>query len=581
MKDAGLTIRAALAAGLYFIVASANGQGLPTQDGHLLDASPALGSRYNYETSRGPQINSQLYVTGQVSGLSYFHGSPGYVAGDQLRTSVPSSALSGFYRQSVGLSEALGGQTYLPSPYYSRSQTVLGLPAIMAGQAAPGSNVPIATVPSATSLGQQLYVDAMADYRANQITRGGRTMMPELSRTLPGALPTLVAGGAMSNAADIFGAQARLETTPAANYLPAGGLFGASGVQQAELARELYLQAHPDQSNVRDQLRQPAGAIMGQLDASVPGTSPLGQGQPTPAGTPPLPGMPGYVGQPGPQDANQPGAQATSGGTFQKLPATPVKNQDVFMDMLVALRRVRDNRKEQELMAAGIVPRRAPTPPARSVSNLGALVEDQGGNSMVLHGLAGESKDRFNLQMILAGERLKANQYYDAAYAYETASYQDKRNPLAPIGRGLSLLGAGESLSASYEIERAVQLFPMLSKARIDLSSVMNVNVIRKQLELLDQRVKTASPEARQRLEFLATFLYYNDQQFDKAKTYAQKLVKSIQNESLLRAYAQEVLTAIPAEQPKTPAPPAPAKTPDAADNPTKAGNPPGAGNTK
>jgi tetratricopeptide (TPR) repeat protein len=303
-----------------------------------------------------------------------------------------------------------------------------------------------------------------------------------------------------------------------------------------------------------------------KLDASVPGASPLGQGQPSPIA------QPGQPGQPGQPDADQPGAQAALGGSIQKLPATPVRNQDVFMDMLVTLRRDRDSRREQALAAAGLAPRRGAAAPIQTGPVVGALVEDQGGRSMVLHALAGESKDLFNVQMTLAGEQLRANQYYDAAYAYETASYQDKRNPLARIGRGLSLLGAGESLSASYEIERAVQMFPMMSKARIDLPAVMNAEVIRKQLEMIDERVKTASPEARQRLEFLATFLYYNDQQFDKAKSYAQKLVKSIQNESLLRAYAEDVLKAVPAEQPKTPAVPA---KPETTGGPTDAGNNP------
>jgi hypothetical protein len=551
-----------LAAGVLMLASHVGGQVLPTQDGHELDASPSLGSRYNYETPQGQQINSQLYVTGQVTGLAYFHGSPGYVPGDQLQTNVPSSVQSDFYRRSVGLSDALGGQTYLPSPYYSRSQTVLGVNSILAGLAVPGSNVPIATVPSATSLGQQLYVDAMADYRISEANRGARTMAPEASRTLPGAQPMLVAGGAGPGAGDIFTTPIRLEPTAAPTYLPAGGLFGVSGgQQQADLARELYLNAHPRQVEAGNEPRQWPGAVTDKLGADVPGTSRLGVGQPIAPVAP------------GPQDANRIGAQASLGGSIQKLPGMPVRNQDVFMDVLVSLRRDRESRREQALVAAGLAPQRALAAP--TVPVVGALVEDLPGKSMVLHGLAGESRDRFNIQMTLAGERLRANQYYDAAYAYETASYQDRQNPLARIGRGLSLLGAGESLSASYEIERAFQMFPMLSKARIDLPAVMNADVIRKQLELLDERVKTASPEARQRLEFLATFLYYNDQQFDKAKSYAQKLVKSIQNESLLRAYAEDVLKAVPADQPKTPViPPTPAK-PETTGGPTDAGNNP------
>ncbi len=558
MKNTGRTILTALAAELLILVSSASGQVLPTQDGHALDASPALGSRYNFETSAGPQINSQLYVTGQVSGLGYFHGSTGYYAGDQFQGNVPSSALSGFNGRSVGLSQALGGQTYLPAPYYSRGQTVLGMNSILAGQAAPGSNVPIATVPSATSLGQQLYVDAMADYRTSEANRGARTLVPEMSRTLPGAQPAFAAGGEMSGAGAALNTPVRLEPMVPTSYLPAGGLFGVpGGQQQADLARDLYLQAHPEQINAQRQ-PQKQGAITDMLDASVPGTSPLGQGSPS------------LTAEPAQQDANQPGAQAALGGSIQKFAGAPVRNQDVFMDMLVSLRRDREHRKQQSLIAAGLAPPQAAVSSAQTIPGVGSLVEDLGGKSMVVHGLAGESRDPFNVQMTLAGARLLANQYYDAAEAYQTASYQDKRNPLARIGRGLSLLGAGESLSASYEIERAVQMFPQLSTARIDLPAVMNAAVVRKQLELLDERVKTATPEARQRLEFLATFLYYNDKQFDKAKTYAQKLIKSIRNESVLRTYADEVLKAIPAEQPPTPA--EPAKKPEAPGNPADTG---------
>jgi len=208
----------------------------------------------------------------------------------------------------------------------------------------------------------------------------------------------------------------------------------------------------------------------------------------------------------------------------------------------------------EQTAAAAIMPK----------STTAGLVEWQGGRTVLIHSLAGKSKDRFNLQMGRAGKQLRANRFYEAAFNYETAGLQDRRNPLARVGRGLSLLGAGETLSAAYDIERAMSIFPPLAQMRLDLPSIMGDSVIRKQLSALDELIKTAGPEARWRLEFLATYLYYNDKQFDKAKSYAQRLVKSIKKESIIRTYAEDVLADF---KPK-PAPVAPEKTPETTEKP-------------
>ncbi len=530
MKHNGRTIRAVLAVGVFICIASAQGQVVPSQDGRMLDANPGLNSRYNTQVPQGLSVNSQLYVTGQVTGLSYFHGQTGYFAGDELQTNVPSSVLSNFNRQSVNLSQALRGQTYLTAPYYDRGQTVLGVNSILAGRAAPGSNVPISSVPSATSLGQQLYIDVLAEWRMAQVNRAGQTLMPELSRTLPQVRSTLGADrlGADSPAMAVI--PISQTTLLAAPFLQANDLFGISrGKEQENLARELYIHAHAAEIRAQQDL-----AVQGRkLDVGVAGASLLGQIDP---------GAEAKA-----LDANQVRSQVTHGGPFQRPRGAPTRNQDVFMDMLIALRRGQQAPVAPAIGAAGAgstAPTGEPTGVAAIMakSTTAGLVEWQGGRTVLIRSLAGESKDRFNIQMGRAGEQLRANRFYDAAFTYETASLQDSRNPLARVGRGLSLLGAGETLSASYEIERAMRLYPPLAQTRLDLPSMIEKSIIRKQLSLLDERIETAGPEARQRLEFLATYLYYNDKQFDKATSYAQRLVKSIQTKSLIRAYAEDVL---------------------------------------
>ncbi len=529
MKNNGRTIRTVLAIGIFICVASAQGQVAPSQDGRMLDANPGLGSRYNAQVPQGLSVNSQLYVTGQVTGLSYFHGRTGSLASNQLMTNVPSSALSNFNRQSVNLSQALAGQTYMPAPYYDRGRTVLGMNSILAGRAAPGSNVPISSVPSATSLGQQLYIDAMAEYRTVQASRIGQTLLPEQSRTLTQVRPDFNVGGLNENSSAFpvsLGVQTTLMTVPS---LSASDLFGISrGRQQADLARELYIHAHSDEIKARLDLSSQGR----KLDFGAQGTSPLGQ---TDSGT-----------APNTLDANQIIRQTTLGGAFQRPRGAPLRNQDVFMDMLITARQARQIPVAAAVGTAGGTQATGAKPPrgatVQAKSTMAGLVESQGVGTVVIHRLAGQSKDRFNIQMGRAGEQLRAKRFYEAASSYETAGLQDRRNPLARVGRGLSLLGAGETLSASYEIEGAMRAYPPLAQARLDLSSIVGKSVISKHLGVLDERIEAADPEVRQRLEFMATYLYYNDKQFDKAKSYAQRLVKSIQNKSLIRAYAEGVL---------------------------------------
>jgi len=516
----------------------------------MLDANPGLGSRYNARAPQGLSVNSQLYVTGQVTGLSYFRGETGYFAGNVLHTNVPSSVLSNFNRQSVNLSQALGGQTYLPAPYYDRGRTVLRADSILAGLAVPGSNVPISTVPSATSLGQQLYIDAMAEYRMTQANQAGQTLTPELSRTLSQARSMLTAGGLGADSQDLTFIPTAQTTFPAVPSLSAGDLFGISrGKQQADLARELYLHAHAGEIEARQNLL----AKDGRLDAAVPGASPLGRIDPG--------------AEPKARDANQLSEQVTLGGPYQRPRGAPAPNQDVFMDMLIALRSGRHGPAAPVIDTTGVgsnVTTGQPTGAASMAkSTTAGLVEYQGGRTVLIHSLAGKSKDRFNLQMSRAGEQLRANKFYEAAFSYEMASLHDRRNPLARVGRALSLLGAGETLSASYEIERAMKIYPPLAQTRLDLSSMIDRSIILKQLKSLDERIEAAGPKARQRLEFLATYLYYNDKQFDKAKSYAQRLVKSSQTKSVIRAYAENVLADFKPKPAPAPPPKAPETTPE------------------
>ena len=74
-------------------------------------------------------------------------------------------------------------------------------------------------------------------------------------------------------------------------------------------------------------------------------------------------------------------------------------------------------------------------------------------------------------------------------------------------GMGLSLLGAGESLSAAYQIRRAIALFPPVMETRIDLSAMMDAKVLDSGIRRLEGRLGGASEDTRTMLQFLATFI--------------------------------------------------------------------------
>lgn len=134
-------VGSALAVVIFCVPALLFGQ-VRIQSGQALDANPMLGSGgFNTPVSGYNGLNSQLYITGQVSGLAAFRGTVNYFAPNQINLNLPSDELSRFRQQSVGVSDVLTGTPYATTPYYDRARTTALLPNITAGQTIPGTNV--------------------------------------------------------------------------------------------------------------------------------------------------------------------------------------------------------------------------------------------------------------------------------------------------------------------------------------------------------------------------------------------------------------------------------------------------------
>jgi len=563
---------AAAAAGLTGL--AAQGQIRRVEGGRALDASFRVGSGgMNEPVGSRLRIDSQLYVDGQVTGLGNFRGTVGYSPSNQLRLDVPSAGLSDFQRRSMGLSEVLGGAGAGTLRYYSPGTTVLGLEGIRSGLAVPGSNMPAQSVLT-PSLARQLYVDALVNYRKITPQSPGRAITvapPSPLAPLPGgeaagekdpaetgpAAPDQSAGPDRRTRTDPFAPPVRPGT---------GALFGVLRAEdRRSLARELY------------QIGQAEGqgrVLAMRVDAAVRAAVDLAADRPKDPDAPDAGGklsageIPWGEGVPAAGHtltADRPVALARA-GTDRKT--VPKANQDVFLDLLVSLRELREERKaaaetpaagrdylagpapvEVASLVKGPTTRPAALPDAGAAEPLGDIVERLGTEGIILHSLAGRQHDRFNFYMAMAERKLRAGKYEEAALNYEYAIISDLGNPLkrvalARAGLSLTLVVIGEPLRAAVNLRRAIEMFPpLMMETRIDLGGIMDTSALERQMIVLDKRLDAAVTRVEPQLAFLAVWVHYNANEMVEATRYARRLLAAAPEDKLYKAYATFVLT--------------------------------------
>lgn len=511
---------------------AASGQVARTQDGRALDANFQVGSGgYNSPVETWSPVNSQLFVTGQVTGLGSFRGQVPYFAPDQLRLDVPSATLGTFRQQSVGASQVLSGNPLVTSAYLERSSTVFGMPGITAGLAAPGSNVPM-TSTLAAPVANRLFQEATEAYEPVLEMPPGRATSVEqvgFAPSLP-VPPARPEGAVPANMPIIQTAAARM--------------FGVSRPELAEeLTRELQELAAQDE---RVDLR---------VEAEAEEQRPVGLVPQAEATEPPDE----------PRDLLEP-ADELRPGEDQKRPepgsaireAMPPVDEDVFTDLLLGMRQVREARQRAEESPEGAAPQEgAVDATARALE---ATREPQAETpavefaptGIVLRSLAGRNQDRFNRTMVAAEKRLRAGRYYDAAERYQVATLLSPGNPLARVGLGLSLFAAGEPLSAAGEFRRALQLFPPLMEARVDLANLLPRELVEAQLERFELPEDETGVRDRP-MAFVHTFMLRSIGDDEAARQAAERLAAAAGEDKLLAAYAQYVLTGKrPLEQSQT-----------------------------
>jgi len=478
-----------------------SGQVAPAQTGRALDANYRIGSgRYNTRIGAMPDLNTQMYITGQVTGLGAFQGRIGYVATNQLRLTLPSAALSGFRSQSVGLADVLHGGTYRTSPYLDRSTTVLGVREVASGLAIPGSNVPRASL-SAPLVPPNVLEDAMADFKPLMGRRPGRAIAVQVRSVVQsGGYPTSPDAGAHGR------------NMVAAVPTGAVGIFAVPRLKDRdELARELYEyeldHGRPEQA---DQRVDPV------VDAAVNDSQVV-----RPAAG---------------QEGGQP--QALGG----QRPEASVAGQDVFRDVVFLL--------QQQYLADAQAPKVSPQPSESAAGRQAearredtALVQAGQGGIIIVKGLAGKGEDYYNRKLREAEALLKAGDFYSAADEYRIAIIIDPKNPMARLGMTLATFAAGEPVTAALHLRVAMEVFPPVMVTRLDVARRIPAKALKRELDMLDERLAGEGKTIDPQLALLAAYMHLGMGNRYRADAAAKKLRAAAGEDKFYLAYAAFVLT--------------------------------------
>ena len=487
------------------------------QTGNALDASPMVGSGGSNSggTSVGNlqgRLGSNLYITGQSSGLSAFQGSIPYKPADQLQLTLPSASLSNFQRQSVGLKDVLSNSTFAPVPYFDPTKSVVNAGGIASGLNSPGTNVPASTRVDTSSLAGKLYVDATAQYKSLLPTTPGRLLSVPLQSPPPAYVPTVNA------------------TTPAALPPGAADEQASTGISAKPGPGVLFgLLRAKDRGTLGEDL-----AALEQRDRPID-TSIKAEVDPVLLKDPnfnPLVKEPNMLVLGADERIKQGGHAAVPG---------MINNQDVFLDVLQRLGERREKGKNLRITpGGGKVEEDTTTKPTHH-----NLVEMSKDNQIVIHSLSGASRDAVNRSLAAAEARLIEGKYYEAVDLYQMVVMYSPQNPLPRMGLALAYFGAGEPISAALEVRKAIEVFPPMMETRLDVGQMMQIKEFNLQMASLERRLSSFKYEKNDPLMlFLACYLDYNAGNADEALRYAKTIQTEVPPEDkLLHAFAKFVIT--------------------------------------
>lgn len=458
-------------------------QGNAATAGRALDSNPGSGSsRFNL-TRPGTfdaGARSNAIITGNVTGLNYFHGASPLVNNNQFRESLPSGELGGFRAQSVGLDDVLNNRTRSGGFYFDRSQTVTDAGYIRSGLNQPGSSfLPTPSTPPP----QNFTTDNSSAYLLQRLPDPSdrRVSIPR-TNLQPGMKQTQTVGSLdnKSTAIDLTPYQSAVGSsifgTPTPPVRPAlmGGLV-SDRVGKTDDLKDLASRALADDPSLRRVDSSANSAIVIGED-SIGGVATEGQSS---ADTISL--------------TQQPIAPETPSAAMTFPLERPADlGQDRFADLYNAVGvagslGITNLAFEAEEEAIGEIAE-TETAEVGKVRIPGSLMRDSGAGlkqlsetakwaseviDEPLRTFAGRYKNKLNDYMLAGEEELHRGQYYSAARYFELANSIDPMNPLPLLSRGHALAAAGDYRSAVRYITLGIERFPQIAAFRIDLPALL------------------------------------------------------------------------------------------------------------
>jgi hypothetical protein len=394
-----------------------------SQEGHLLDANPSLGS-FGWNTPARldaliPRANA--YITGNIRGGQSFQGLVPYRSQYEFTGNLGSSTLSDFTRDSVGvrdLSNSVGPPQYYLDP--SRQMTgTFGNRVLPSNQVFQQNNI--------TPMGSAL------------ITEGPRSTFS--SRPLN--QPYMAINAPPGEFAPLY--QQRRETALGLSAAPTG-LFPPANIQgQKNLPGlpENQPAEIPTGSPIRPEFEAPLRTAPENMAASAPSTRI--ENEP--------PGF--YLNLEKKWEQSAPAEEPTGAGQNAQ-----------------AGNRTTAKKTEPSTKSPVIAPNAATTEKRLAAVSAGNETADQ-------------FKKRFFNAYMQKGERfMREGRYYQAADAFGNAAFYDSRNPLVWLAQSHALFASGEFLSSAYYLNKSLNLAVPPPGSESDLKRIFpNIEEFNKRFE--------------------------------------------------------------------------------------------------
>ncbi len=456
------------------------GQPRRTQTGRELDASFRVGGGLiNSTVSSGRYGAGNSYVTGQVTGGYSFRGRVPYAGKDQLHLTLPSEMTDNFRRDSIGVSDVLSRQGFGPRPYSSEARTVAGTVAGAGGGNRLGTGVS-GWQDKWRPVTSWTVTKSYADRTAEYAAVGLASPLVGL-RVDTSALPTLSRSAVDASSLRASRPQVSL-------------LFGVLEPEQSDRV-EIELSSDSD-----------FGQLSSEPDSIDPSTSLGGVAEPV-----------------SPYAADAVDREEA--------------NEDAFMELRIKLRekaraampKPTEAKSGDETLGGGPSETTTTEPPS--------LPEP-----VVISRLSGGEKGQFPEWMRLADAAMRQGRYYQAASRYQVAATLRPIDPLPLAGASLAYLAAGEPYRAGRRFGAALDTFPALMAARIDLGRLLAADVAARRIGEVVGRLPESPTAEQMPLVLLVAMHYANQGDQDAAKRWGLKLAKLVADRPILKSYAKMLI---------------------------------------